>query len=126
MSSTASFGRRQAEPNIAQRGVAPISPPAEPLGAAAEALRAELAQARANGGGSFAAWRRSRRGEQALLWALTLLFAAPGLICFVTQAPLGVSIALEVAAFVGNRWLRRAQRRRLSEIVAWEDTAPEA
>ena len=77
------------------------------------------------GSNNFADWRRAKRGERLLIWSLTLLFATPGLICFLTQAPTAVSIGLEVAAFIGNRWLRRARRERLRAIVAWEDeTAP--
>jgi hypothetical protein len=42
------------------------------------------------------------------------------------DAPLEVSVALEVAAMVGNIWLRRERYRRLREIVAWQDPADAA
>ena len=37
------------------------------------------------------------------------------------DAPLELTIGLEVAAFIGNIWLRYERRRRLHEIVSWED-----
>jgi hypothetical protein len=50
------------------------------------------------------------------------LFAfAPGIVTFLMDAPLELSIGLEIAAFVGNIWHRVTRRRRIREVVAWQD-----
>jgi hypothetical protein len=112
------FGRRQ------PRTVRPApahAPRSTELSAAAEAFRAELAADRRSPDGDFGVWRRSRRWRQALVLAGTVGSFAPGVATFVMDAPLPVSIGLQVAAVVGNVWLRRERFRRRREILAWED-----
>ena len=46
---------------------------------------------------------------------------APGIVTFFMDAPLEVTIGLEIAAFVGNIWFRATRRRRMREVVAWQD-----
>jgi len=68
----------------------------------------------------FADWRRGQRGRWLAAWALGLLFVSPGLLCFLFQAPLGLSVVMEVAGVAANAWVRRERRRRLQEIVQWD------
>jgi hypothetical protein len=120
---TTAFGRR------AQRAAPlPASPPAarptatgDALDPRAEAFRAEIAAGRAAAPTGFEAWRRSQRHRTWIGWALTLLSFAPGVVTFVIDAPIELSIALSIAALVGNVWIRRERYRRAREIVAWEE-----
>jgi hypothetical protein len=137
MSAPDNFGRRQ--PAIAppakgsRRGAAsgptPAAksstrpPAASDLGPRAEALRVQIAADRRATPSAFDQWRRSQGGQRWLVWAVTLASFSPGLISFIFNAPLLLSIGLEVAAFAGNIWLRRQRRRRMREIVAWQDPA---
>jgi len=123
---TATFGRRQ--PKAAPRAPAPARPlrtgPAPPeLSAAAEAFRAGLAAERKSPANEFAAWRRSRGWRRLLIYAATAVSFAPGIASFVMDAPLPVSIGLEVAAIAANVWVRRERARRRREILAWESPA---
>ena len=123
MSDSKAFGRRQ---TVSATAPAP-KPLAEPaptsdLNAAAETLRAEIAAKRAASTG-FAQWRRSYGARQLLVWTLTLASFAPGLITFAMDAPLSLSILLELISFAGNIWLRRERRRRMRAIVDWQDPA---
>ena len=94
----------------------------------AEAFRAEIAAGRAAAPTGFDAWRRSQQHRTWITWALTLLSFAPGVVTFVIDAPIELSIALSIAALVGNVWIRRERYRRAREIVAWEepDSSPQA
>jgi hypothetical protein len=134
MSPAKSFGRRQpaAAAPPAQPPPRPAPRPAQPavsaapsLSPQAEAFRAELAAERRSGGSEFDRWRRSG-GRRWLVWGLTLLSFSPGVVSFLIDAPLPVSGGLEVAAFVGNIWLRRERRRRLHDIATWEEPAEPA
>ncbi len=116
------FGRRESTQAAALRSPADVgrsSPVAEYVRAAAEA------QGRA-ATSDFADWRRAQRGRWLIGWALGLLFMSPGLLCFLVHAPLGLSVALEVAGVVTNAWVGRERKRRLHDIVQWEppDEAP--
>jgi hypothetical protein len=100
---------------------APRRSPGPPeLSAAAEAFRAELAAVRKSSANDFGAWRRSRRWRQLLFLAATVGSFVPGAVTFLMDAPLPLSIALEVAAMVGNVWIRRERARRRQEILAWD------
>lgn len=68
----------------------------------------------------FADWRRAQRSRWLAAWALGLLFVSPGLVCFLVHAPLGLSLAMEVAGVAANAWVRRERRRRLQAIVQWD------
>ena len=52
---------------------------------------------------------------------LGLAFLSPGLLCLVIQAPLSLSVGLEIAGVVINVWLRRERKRRRNEILAWRE-----
>lgn len=118
MPSSASFGRRAAVPTLQAPPLQSL-PSAGRLSPEAEAFRASLVDVPLGEDAAFLAWRRARRGETLMLWGLTIGFATPGVWSFVMDAPFGVSIGLEVAAFIGNAWLRRRRRKRLGDIAAW-------
>ena len=126
MSESKTFGRRQA-PSGAAPAPKPLAgpPPSPDWSPAAEALSAEIAATRDASSG-FAQWRRSYGARQLVVWTLTLASFAPGVISFLVDAPLSLSIALELISFVGNIWLRRERRRRMRAIVDWQDPADAA
>jgi len=101
----------------------PRAPAASDLGPRAEALRVQIAADRRAAPSPFDQWRRSQGGQRWLIWGVTLASFSPGLISFIFNAPLWLSIGLEIAAVVGNIWLRRQRSRRMREIVAWQDPA---
>ncbi len=107
------FGRRALVPPAQEAAALALSPEAE-------AFRARLA-AEGRPTSAFAEWRRSARGQQLLIWALTLAPMAAGLFCFAFDAPLPVSVGLEISGVFANGWLRRARHKRLRDIVAWEE-----
>jgi hypothetical protein len=119
----AAFGRRA--PTAARSpGPAPAARRAatgDALDPRAEAFRAEIAAGRTAAPTGFGAWRRSQQHRAWITWALTLLSFAPGVVTFVIDAPIELSIALEIGALVGNVWIRRERYRRAREIVAWEE-----
>jgi len=121
---TTTFGRRQA-PSGYTPPTRPestrLAPPAA-LSESAEAFRAEVA-ADLGAASSFRRWRRTPDGRKLLMWAATGASVIPGIVTFVIGAPLIVSIGLEALSFVGNIWLRRERRRRLREIVEWQEPA---
>jgi hypothetical protein len=106
----------------------PTSPPPPPrdqapaaeLPPAAEALRAEIAAGRKTAGGDFADWRRSRQGGRAFAWLMTFILLSPGLFCFLYQAPTLVSAGVEACGIAANWWLRRARKKHLKDIAAWQ------
>jgi hypothetical protein len=119
----ATFGRRaqRAAPSPRSAPAPQRAAPGDALDPRAEAFRAEIAAGRAAAPSGFDAWRRSQRHRAWITWALTLLSFAPGVVTFAVDAPLELSIALEIAALVGNVWIRRERYRRAREIVAWEE-----
>jgi hypothetical protein len=120
---SATFGRR-AQRTAPSPAFSPAARPAatsDALDPRAEAFRAEVAAGRAAAPAGFEAWRRSQQHRSWIRLALTLLSFAPGVLTFVIDAPLELSIALEVAALVGNVWIRRNRYRQAREIVAWEE-----
>jgi hypothetical protein len=126
MAGETTFGRRQARAAQPRPVAAPRRAPApspDDLGPAAEAFRAELASGKAEAGADFAGWRRSQRARTLAAWALGLGLMAPGLISFVVDMPLSLSVGLEALGLVGNWWLRRERRRRLRAIAAWDAPA---
>ena len=86
----------------------------------AEAFAAQLAADRRAGSG-FDQWRRSESSRRWLFRGLTLASFAPGLVSAVIDAPMEISVGLEVGALILNVWLRAERRRRLRAIVSWED-----
>jgi hypothetical protein len=118
------FGRRAAHsPAPATAPVRPRRTPTDSLDARAEAFRAEIAANRRPSSSTFQQWRRSQSHRVWLARGLTLLSFSPGLVSFVLDAPIELSIGLEIAAVVANVWIRRERFRRSREIVAWEDPA---
>ena len=86
----------------------------------AEAFRASLRRTPSDADEDFANWRRATRPRRWMAWAIGLALMSPGLLCFVFQAPLSVSIGLEIAGGVANTWLRRERRRHLRAITNWD------
>jgi hypothetical protein len=58
-----------------------------------------------------------------MAWAVGLALMSPGLLCFLLQGPLPVSIGLEIAGALANAWLRRQRRRHLRAIADWNPPA---
>lgn len=115
MSDPIAFGRRAlAAPKRSIAGAAILDP-------ASEAFRAQLAAESSAPSTALADWRRSHRGRLILTWLIGLAVMSPGALCFLFQTPLSVSIGLEALGLAVNAWLRRERRRRLREIVAWEE-----
>jgi hypothetical protein len=119
------FGRRLVPPGApdpASVYALPEPEPSDPMALTpqAEAFRAQLA-AEPRRQSEFAEWRASHRGRRLILWALTIVFMVPGLICFALGVPRVVAGGLEIAGVGANIWLRHARRQRLREIAAWED-----
>jgi hypothetical protein len=134
MPQTVAFGRRGAGPAPPDRVATPeraaptqqaaqARPPASTgdLSPEAEAFRAELVASRGGGSASFTDWRRSNDWERWLMIAVRTGAFLPGVVTLVIDAPLELSIGLELAAFAGNMWYRYVRRRRLRDIVAWRD-----
>ena len=108
------FGRRRTPvPAVSAR----IDP--EALSPEAEAFRAELAASRMAVDEEFATWRRSQRPRRFGFILLSVLLLAPGLICFVLDAPWQASMGLEAAGFACAAWVRKERRRRIGEIAGW-------
>jgi hypothetical protein len=93
------------------------------LDARVEAFRAEVAAGRETSDSAFGQWRSSARGRRWAVIILTIASFCPSLVALVLSAPLWVSIGLSVAAASINAWLRRERRRRLQDIVAWQEPA---
>ena len=91
----------------------------------AEAFAAQLATDRRAGSG-FDQWRRSESGRRWLFRGLTLASFSPGLVSVLIDAPMELSVGLEVAALILNIWLRAERRRRLRAIVNWDDSEGDA
>ncbi len=115
MPQQATFGRR----------VAPAQPPARPpfdpnrLSPEAEAFRAAIGDGHGGELDDFAQWRRAQRPRRVLVIALGVAFMAPGLLCFLVQAPWEASIAFSLAGVAVNGWLRRERQRQAREIAQW-------
>ena len=122
-----SFGRRQ--PAVPGRSSAPArvvaAPPAGDLSPEAQAVVTQLAAEPRRSASGFADWRRSQVRERLVYWGLTLAFLSPGLLCFAFNAPAGVSTLMEIAGLGVGVWLRLQRRRRLRQIVAWDETPAE-
>ncbi len=113
------FGRRHGSAAPA-RVAPPRSASKTTLSPEAEAFRARLASSPGTSASAFAEWRGSLRGRQTLTWLLAIAFLSPGLVSFLIDAPLTVSLGLSAAGFLVNGWLRRERKRRLAAIVQWE------
>jgi hypothetical protein len=90
------------------------------LSAEAEAFRKMLKSEGSPAGSDFARWRRSQLWRRAIFWVVSLALLAPGVISFIFDLPLSLSIGLEIAGITGNWWLRRERKRHLKEIAAWD------
>jgi hypothetical protein len=128
LTASTTFGRRRplaatppepaGRPAPAPRAEAPTALDLDPR---AEAFRAELAASRGEDAQTFGQWRASQAYRTWIFWALSLLSFAPGVVTLLLDGPIELAGALEIAAMVGNVWIRRERFRRRREIVAWED-----
>ena len=119
MATGTTFGRKREPSAAAPRN---LRVP-ETLSPQAEAFRAQLRSNPNDAVKDFADWRRATRPRRWMAWAIGLALMSPGLLCFVFQAPLSVSIGLEIAGGVVNAWLRRERRRHLRAITNWDPPA---
>ncbi|HVY34592.1 MAG TPA: hypothetical protein VG960_09235 [Caulobacteraceae bacterium] len=115
MAEQATFGRRSAQGQPAPRPARD----AEQLSPQAEAFLAAMGDGQGDEVAAFSQWRRAQQPRRLLLIAVGAAFVAPGLLCFVFQAPWWVSIGLSVAGVGVNGWLRSERQRQAREIAAW-------
>jgi hypothetical protein len=125
VSEQTSFGRRQASQPV--RAPRPAEAPRarevrgpEALSPDAEAFRAQLKEAQPIAEPSFAAWRRTQQGRRYFAWLVSFALLCPGVLCFIFNAPLSVSLGLEALGFAVNYWVRRERKRHLNEIATWQ------
>lgn len=116
MTGDTSFGRRRVLGTPRPYEI----PTAHDLTPEAEAFRAALAAGRSDPSRDFSDWRRAQRSRRLIAWVLGFALLSPGVLCFLFQAPLPISIALELAGIAVNGWLRRERRRHLRAVAAWE------
>lgn len=109
------FGRRP----VPSATVSRVSCDAEQLSPRAEAFLAAMGDGQGDEVAVFTQWRRAQQPRRLLLIAVGAAFVAPGLLCFVFQAPWWVSIGLSVAGVGVNGWLRSERQRQAREIAAW-------
>ncbi len=111
MPQQATFGRR----------AAPAKPAygADRLSPQAEAFRAALSEGQGGDLDEFGQWRRSQRPRRRFVIALGLVFMTPGLLCFLLNASLPVSIGMSLAGLAVNAWLRRERQRQAKDIAQW-------
>jgi hypothetical protein len=117
VAASTTFGRKRPS------GAAPPRNSTEGLSPQAEAFRAQLRSNPGKAEDDFADWSRATRPGRWMAWATGLALMSPGLLCFLFQAPLPVSIGLEIAGGVANAWLRRERRRHLRAIANWNPPA---
>jgi hypothetical protein len=82
-------------------------------------LRASPADASLTEDQAFDAWLRGQRMRRWRLVGVRLAFLAPGLVCLVLQTPWHISLGLEAAGVLANRWVKVERKRQASEITAW-------
>jgi len=90
------------------------------LSAEAEAFRKKLKLEGSAGKSDFAQWRRSQLGRRVIFWLVSVALLAPGVVSFVFDMPLSLSIGLEITGIAGGWWLRRERKRHLKEIATWD------
>ena len=115
MAGQATFGRRAA-------ATAPVSRAefdAERLSPQAEAFLASMDDRQSDELAAFSQWRRAQQPRRLLLIAVGAAVVAPGLLCFLFQAPWPLSIGLSVAGVGVNGWLRNERQRQAKEIANW-------
>jgi hypothetical protein len=121
MAQSQTFGRRGSAPQapVLQATVRP--PPADaPLSPELEAFRASLKAAPPQGEDhAFADWLRAQRARRWLLIGVRLAFLAPGLLCFLFQAPWWASFGLEGLGLLANGWIKTERKKQASEIAGW-------
>ena len=108
------FGRRTASAPAASVQTRSLA-----LSEAAERFKADLAREPERAPDGFSAWRRGRGAARAAAWLATFALLTPGVLCFVLQAPTGVSLAVEGLGMAANWWLRRQRRAHLAAIRDW-------
>jgi hypothetical protein len=116
VASETTFGRKHAPDASSPRE----TPGPRQLSPQAEAFRASLKAAPISVEEDFSEWRKAQRSRRLMTWIVALALTSPGLLCFLLQAPLSVSIALEIAGMAANAWLRHERRKHLRAISAWE------
>jgi hypothetical protein len=89
-----------------------------------ERFAASLKDVKINEVADFATWRRRQLPRRLLVILVGLILMAPGLLCFVVQAPWWLSVGLEAAGLAANGWLRRERRRQTLAIAKWAPDAP--
>ena len=115
MAEQLTFGRRRVAVQAPPQPVYRLEDPNPQL----EAFRASLKSAPLSEDAEFAQWRRRQRPRRLMVILVGVAFLAPGVICFIFQAPWWVSLGLEIAGFAATDWRRRERKRQSKEIAAW-------
>ena len=125
MAQAPSFGRRQVPGSLPAPGaVAQRFPPRPPeqVSAAAEAFAASLREGRVALGEdtAFDDWLKTQRARRLRFLAVRFGLLAPGLLCFVFDAPVTLSFGLEIAGMIANVWVKTERKRQAEEIATWK------
>jgi hypothetical protein len=117
MAEPQTFGRRGSAP----QAFVPPPPADEPFSPELEAFRASLKAVAQEGAEdqAFDAWLRAQRWRRWRLIGLRLAFLAPGLLCFLFQAPWWASFGLEGLGLFANGWIKTERKKQASEIAGW-------
>jgi hypothetical protein len=122
MAGSQTFGRKGLS-SMAPRVGAPSPAPVEAPNPQLETFRASLKGGASAGGlgedQAFAAWMGTQRLRRWGFIGVRLAFLMPGLFLFLFNAPLPVSIVVEVLGFVANAWIKTERVRQAREIAGW-------
>ncbi|HUO21853.1 MAG TPA: hypothetical protein VMU59_04990 [Caulobacteraceae bacterium] len=127
MAGSRTFGRKgltHAAPPSARRAPAVREEAPNPqLDAFRASLKAGPSADAAGEDQAFEAWLRARRARRWLLIGVRLAFLMPGLFCFLGNAPVWVSLAMEGAGLFANAWIKTERVRQAREIATWTPDA---
>jgi hypothetical protein len=115
MAEQATFGRRALSARVSARDPYDV----DHLSPEAEAFLATLNDRPPEARADFANWRRAQRPRRLLVVLVGAAFMAPGLFCFLFQAPWWLSIGLSLAGVGVNGWLRRERQSQAKAIAGW-------
>lgn len=69
---------------------------------------------------AFDDWLKTQRTRRLRFLFVRFALLAPGLLCFVLDAPLALSMGLEIAGFIANVWVKTERKKQAEEIATWK------